>query len=290
MTDNVNSAPVRTNSVMDPFTRIYAVLIRHIYILRGSMSRLIEIIYWPTIQMVLWGFISKYIANASVGGAMSGSMGMGKGAVAFGMLLGAVLLWDMLFRTQLGVTLSYLEEVWARNLGHLFVSPLRPWEWWAAMMIFSVLRALAGMLPAAFLAIPFYGFSIFDFGLPLLFFFANIMFMGWWLGFLIMALLLKAGQGAETMAWALTFFLAPFCAVYYPISALPVWLQPVSQALPAAHVFEGLRALVLEHRFASSEMWYAFGLNCIYMVISMTLLQVAFNSARKAGTLLQSGE
>lgn len=270
--------------MMAPFTRIYAVLIRHIYILRGSMSRLIEIIYWPTVQMVLWGFISRYMATANV------SDRPGLGMVAFGTLLGAVLLWDLLFRTQLGVTLSYLEEVWARNLGHLFVSPLRPWEWWAAMMIFSILRALAGMIPAALLAIPFYGFSIFDFGLPLIFFFVNIMFMGWWLGFLIMALLLKAGQGAETMAWALTFFLAPFCAVYYPISALPAWLQPVSQALPAAHVFEGLRGLVLHQKFEAGEMWMAFLLNCGYMVLAMCLLQLAFNSARKAGTLLQSGE
>jgi ABC-2 type transport system permease protein len=270
--------------MMKAFERIYAVLIRHIYILRGSMARLIEIIYWPSVQMILWGFISRFFAAGSPGGAPA------MGATAFGTLLGAVLLWDMLFRTQLGVTLSYLEEVWARNLGHLFVSPLRPWEWWLAMMLFSILRALVGMIPAALLAIPFYGFSIFDLGLPLLFFFFNIMFMGWWLGFLIMAMLLKAGQGAETLAWALTFFLAPFCAVYYPVSSLPAWLQPISHAMPASHVFEGLRALVQHHEFLPNEMWYAFGLNIIYMIISMTILQFAFNSARKAGTLLQSGE
>ncbi len=268
-----------------PLQRVYAVLLRHLYILRGSISRLIEIIYWPSVQMILWGFISRFFAMSSPGGGPS-TMGM----TAFGTLLGAVLLWDMLFRTQLGVTLSYLEEVWARNLGHLFVSPLRPWEWWLAMMLFSILRALTGMLPAALLAIPFYGFSIFSLGLPMLFFFLNIMFMGWWLGFLIMAMLLKAGQGAETLAWALTFFLAPFCAVYYPVSALPAWLQPVAHALPASHVFEGLRALVKQHEFLTNEMWYAFGLNIIYMIISMTILQIAFNSARKAGTLLQSGE
>jgi ABC-2 type transport system permease protein len=263
-----------------PLQRIYAVLIRHLYILRGSAARLIEIVYWPTIQMILWGFISRYFAAAPGG----------MGTTAFGVLLGAVLLWDMLFRTQLGVTLSYLEEVWARNMGHLFVSPLRPWEWWTALMIFSILRALTGMLPAAILAIPFYGFSIFDYGLPMLLFFFNIMFMGWWLGFLIMALLLKAGQGAETMAWALTFFLAPFCAVYYPVSALPLWLQPVAHALPASHVFEGLRALVQRQVFEVDQLWAAFGLNCVYMAITLVILQVAFNSARKAGTLLQTGE
>lgn len=266
---------------MEAWQRIYAVLIRHLYILRGSMARIIEIMYWPSIQMILWGFISRFFATADASNL---------GVQAFGVLLGAVLLWDMLFRTQLGVTLSYLEEVWARNLGHLFVSPLRPWEWWGALMIFSVMRTIAGMLPAVLLAIPFYGFSLFDLGLPLLFFFFNIVFFGWSLGFLIMALLLKAGQGAESLAWALTFFLAPFCAVYYPVSALPGWLQPVANAIPVSHVFEGLRGLVQHQTFLAGEMWTAFGLNCVYMVIAVFFLNLSFNSARKEGTLLQSGE
>lgn len=274
-------APNFAKQVCDGWERIYAVLIRHLYILRGSKARVIEIIYWPSVQMILWGFISRFFATTNASNL---------GVQAFGVLLGAVLLWDMLFRTQLGVTLSYLEEVWARNLGHLFVSPLRPWEWWMAMMLYSILRALCGMIPAALLAIPFYGYSIFDLGLPLLFFFLNLMFMGWWLGFLIMALLLKAGQGAETLAWALTFFLAPFCAVYYPISALPVWLQPVSMAIPASHVFEGLRAIVHHQTLDAHHMLWAFLLNCFYMAVSMFLLHLSFNSARKAGTLLQSGE
>lgn len=268
------------SGIAGSWTRIYAILIRHVYIMRGSWARLAENIYWPTIQMILWGFISRYMAFGKPG------MGM----VAFGTLLGAVLLWDLLFRTQIGVTMAYLEEVWARNLGHLFVSPLRPWEWWAAMMLYSILRALVGLLPACFMAIPFYGFSIFHLGLPLVFFFFNLMFMGWWLGFLIVGMLLKAGQGGEPLAWAFTFMLAPFCAVYYPVSMLPAWLQPISNALPAAHVFEGLRTLVQHHTFDAHQMVMAFLLNCLYMALSMAVLHTAFNSARKAGTLLQGAD
>jgi ABC-2 type transport system permease protein len=265
---------------MGSMQRIYAMFLRHIYILRGSTARLLEIFYWPTVQMVLWGFISRYLA-----------VGQGTSLnYAFGTFLGAVLLWDLLFRAQIGVSLAYLEEVWSRNLGHLFISPLRPWEWWASMTLFSACRALAGMLLAALLAIPFYGFSIFDLGLPLLFFFLNLMFMGWWLGFLIIAILIKAGPGAETVAWALTFLLAPVSAVYYPIALLPSWLQPMAQALPAAHVFEGLRALVQSHVFLADEMWKAFGLNCMYMAVSLVILTFSLNNARKEGTLLQTGE
>lgn len=262
------------------FQRIHALLLRHFYILRGSPVRLIEIIYWPMIQMVLWGFISQFFAHQNASSLH----------YALGTLLGAVILWDFLFRSQLGVSLSFLEEVWARNLGHLFVSPLRPHEWWISMMIYSLIRALIGMIPAALMAIPFYGFSIFDLGLPMLFLFFNLMFMGWWLGFLIIAMLIKSGPAGESLAWALTFLLAPFCAVYYPVAMLPHWLQWLSNSLPAAHVFEGLRALVHDGRVDTYHLWTAFGLNCLYMIFSISVLQLSFNSARKAGTLLQTGE
>jgi len=260
--------------------RIYGMLLRHFYILRGSPARLIEIIYWPTIQMVLWGFISQFFATQNATPV----------SYALGTLLGAVILWDFLFRSQIGVSLSFLEEVWARNLGHLFVSPLRPHEWWISMALYSLLRTLIGMVPAALLAIPFYGFSIFDLGLPVLFMFLNLMLMGWWLGFLITAILIKAGPGAESLAWALTFFLAPFCAVYYPVAMLPTWLQWGAAIIPASHVFEGLRTLVHEGRVDIHHIVSAFSLNCLYMVISIFLLQLSFDSARKAGTLLQNGE
>lgn len=264
----------------DSLQRIYAILLRHFYILRGSPARLIEIIYWPTMQMVLWGFISKFFAQSSATPL----------TYALGTFLGAVILWDMLFRSQLGVSLSYLEEVWARNLGHLFVSPLRPWEWWVSMILYSIVRTMMGVILAALLAIPFYGFSIFHLGLPLLFLFVNLMVMGWWLGFLITAVLIKAGPGAESISWATAFFLAPFSAVYYPVSILPVWMQHISSILPSSHIFEGLRTLVQTGIVDTHSLLVAFGLNCFYMVISIFILQMSFNGARRNGTLLQTGE
>jgi ABC-2 type transport system permease protein len=121
-------------------------------------------------------------------------------------------------------------------------------------------------------------------------FFLNLIFMGWWLGFLITALLIKPGPSAESLVWAFTFALAPVSAVYYPVTILPAWLQPLSHALPSSHVFEGLRALVLHQVFDAGEMMTAFLLNCGYMAFSMALLQAAFNNARKVGSLLQGGE
>lgn len=263
--------------------RIGAMLLRHYYILRSSPARVIDIMFWPAVQMILWGFISRFFAQRL--GADPSILDM-----ALATLLGAVLLWDLLFRTQIAVFIAYLEEIWARNLGHLFVSPIRLWEWWASMLVFSLFRVAVGLTPAILLAVPFYGFSIFDLGLPLLFFFLNLLLMGWWLGFFIVAVLVRAGPGAEGLAWAFTFLLSPLCAVFYPVSILPEWLQYISLAMPATHVFEGLRALVDQGAFDAGYMLRAFALNVVYMAAAVVVLQRAFAAARRAGTLLQTGE
>lgn len=274
---------IEGTSLAARWSRISALLLRHYYILRSSPARVIDITFWPAVQMVLWGFISRFFATRL--GADVSTL-----EYALGTLLGAVLLWDLLFRTQIAVFIAYLEEIWARNLGHMFISPLRPFEWWTSMVLFSFFRVAVGLTPAILLAIPFYGFSIFDLGLPLIAFFINLMMMGWWLGFFIIALLVRAGPGAEGLAWAITFLLAPFCAVYYPVETLPAWLQPLSLALPATHVFEGLRALVDGGVFKGGHMLAALGLNICYLVVSLVALTLALRSARRAGTLLQSGE
>lgn len=265
------------------WSRISGLLLRHYYILRSSPARVIDIMFWPAVQMVLWGFISRFFATRL--GADPSAL-----EIALGTLLGAVLLWDMLFRTQIAVFIAYLEEVWARNLGHMFISPLRAWEWWLSMVVFSLFRVAVGIAPAIILAIPFYGFSLFDLGLPLIAFFLNLAMMGWWLGFVVIAVLMRAGPGAEGLAWAFTFMIAPFCAVYYPVEVLPLWLQPIALALPATHVFEGLRTLVEQGVFDWGHMLQALSLNALYLVLSLIMLGFSLRSSRRAGTLLQSGE
>lgn len=268
--------------VMDSLERIGAILLRHFYLLSGSWIRLVDIIYWPALQMILWGFITQSLMQQMAGG--------GTAYYVVGTLLGAVLLWDVMMRVQIGMAFAYFEEIWSRNLGHLFVSPLRPWEWWAAMMSYSLLRCAAGMVPAMILAVWFYDYNIATLGWPLFGFIINLTMMGWWLGFLMTALLLRAGPGAEMVVWAITFLLAPVCAVYYPISVLPDWLQTVARAIPAAHVFEGLRAVAVAAPDALAHFVRAGLLNLVYMVIGAAVLRSAFNSARHRGTLFQTGE
>jgi ABC-2 type transport system permease protein len=259
--------------------RVLAMLLRYLYLLRSSWPRALELIYWPTIQMVLWGFMSQFLMTNSTWVAR-----------AFGVLIAAVLLWDVLFRSQLGVSMSFLEEIWARNLGHLFVSPLRPYEWVLSLVAMSFIRVLIGVVPAMLLAIPLYHYSIFDLGIPFIAFFANLMIMGWALGLLIIALILRHGQGAESIAWLAIFVLAPVSAVYYPITVLPPALQVVAMALPSSHVFEGMRAVMFDHAFRWPDFFAAAALNVLYLTLGGVAFLYAFRDARRRGALLQVGE
>jgi ABC-2 type transport system permease protein len=259
--------------------RIAAVMLRHLYILRGSMPRLVELMYWPTVQMVVWGLITESLAPA-----------MHWQAQAAGVLISAVLLWDLLFRAQLGMSISFLEEMWSRNLGHLFVSPLRPWEWVASLMAMSLIRTLVGVVPAALLAILLYHWNIFSLGLPLLAFFVNLIVTGWAVALVVLALILRYGMGAEGLAWAIVFAISPISAIYYPVSVLPGWLQGVALALPPAHVFEGMRGLLHGQDFDTGHFLAAVGLNVIWLGLGSAAFLWGFRTARNRGSLLQQGE
>jgi ABC-2 type transport system permease protein len=259
--------------------RVAAMLLRYLYLLRSSWPRALELLYWPAIQMVLWGFTSQFLMTNSSYIARAG-----------GVLLAAVMLWDVMFRGQLGVSVSFLEELWSRNLGHLFVSPLRPYEWVISLLCMSLVRVAIGVLPAALLAIPLYHYSIFTLGPPLIAFFTLLLVMGWALGLMIGALLLRHGLGAESMAWLAVFLLAPASAVYYPVSVLPPWLQSLAWTLPSAHVFEGMRAVMFEQVFRLDHFLAAAALDALYIVFGAAIFLVAFRSARHRGALLQMGE
>jgi ABC-2 type transport system permease protein len=259
--------------------RIGAMVLRYLYLLRGSGPRILELFYWPTVQLVLWGFISQFFVTHSSWLAQ-----------ASGMLLAAVLLWDVLFRGQLGVSLGFFEELYSRNLGHMFVSPLRPYELILALLVISFLRTLVGVGVAALLAIPLFGFSVFSLGVPLLAFFLNLLVMGWAIGLMVSALVLRYGLGAESLAWVAIFALAPVSGIYYPVSVLPEWLQHVAWVLPSSHVFEGMREVMIDARFSVRHLWAAIGLNVGYLAAGTGLFLYAFKVARRQGSLLHFGE
>jgi len=265
--------------VLFSWRRVWAMILRHLYVLRGSWPRILELMYWPLVQLFLWGFITLFFLQHS-----------SWVAEASGVLITAVLLWDVLFRSNLGISLSFLEEMWSRNLGQIFVSPLRPYELVAALAVMSLIRTLISIGPAALLALPLFDVWVFSLGLPLLAFFLNLLVMGWSIGLVASALVLRFGMGAESLAWLGIFLLAPLSGIYYPISILPGWLQPVSLALPSAHVFEGMRAVLFKDVFLVNHFAAAVALNALYLGLAVGFFLYMFVVARQRGLLLQQGE
>lgn len=261
------------------FNRICAMMLRYLYLMRSSWPRLLELIYWPTVQMVMWGFTNQFLAGHSDWVAH-----------ASGIFIGAVLLWDVLFRAQLGVSVVFFEEMYSRNLSHLFVSPLRPYELVLALISISMIRTLIGVGAAAVLALLMFHYSIFEMGFALLAFFSNLLVMGWAVGLMVAAMVLRYGLGAEGLAWAVIFAIMPLCAVFYPVDVLPEWLRPLALAMPASHVFEGMRAVMIDGVFRLDLMYRAVMLNLLYLAGGVLVFLLAFRAARQRNLLLQVGE
>src|SRR3954452_15273668 len=252
---------------------------RHGHLLLKAWPRLISMIYYPTVTMILWGFVTLYLAPTS-----------SFLASAPGFFIAAVLLWDILFRGQLGVSLTFFEEMYARNLANLFVSPLREWELIVSQLAMSLARTLIGVGGAAFFAWLLFHFSIFSLGFPLIPFFVNLIVCGWGAGLAVSAMVLRWGLGAEELAWAAIFLLAPVSGVYYPVAVLPPWLQHVAHAVPTSYVFEGMREVLLHGRFDTRLFVDALALNAVYLAVGVALYLAAIRYARKHGLLLQMGE
>ena len=261
------------------FDRIYALVLRHIHIWRSSIMRLVDSIYWPAVQMVMWGFMTQYLLPQASFVAQ-----------AAGVLLSGLLLWEVVVRGNLSLSIAFLEEMWSRNLGHLFVSPIRPWEMATGIIIAALLRTLLGLVPVSLMAWAFFGYNIYTLGLPLVAFFAILQMFSWSVGLAMSGMIMRVGQSAESFAWAAVFILMPVSGVYYPVSVLPQWMQVISYGLPPAYVFEGMRAIMTDKVVHWDMMALAFGLSALYLVIGFQIFLWFFRASRRAGSLLNQGE
>ncbi len=258
--------------------RIWGLMYRHLALYRRSWPRVLELMYWPTLQMLIWGFTASFVAARGSGPLLAASA-----------LLGGVLLWEVALRTQMGISISFLEELWSRNLGHLFVSPIRPWEMITALLGISFIRMMTGVLPAILLAWVLYAFDLFALGPVVAILFANLIVMGWAVSLGVVSLILRHGAGAEALAWSVLFGLTPFSAVFYPVSVLPAAVRPIAFALPSSHVFEGMRA-ALQGVTRWDELAWAVVLNAVWLAVLLLVFTRQFHIARVRGALLNIGE
>ena len=254
-------------------------LLRHLYLYPRSPSRLMEIFYWPVLDLLVWGFLTVYLSSRP-------------GAVGFwtAFLLGAMILWDILFRSQQAVCLSFLEEVWSRNLLNLFASPLSPGEFLASTMILSFVKFLLAGAVTVSLAWALYSFNLFTLGLWLIPLVFNLIAMGWVIGIATTGIILRYGEKAEVLAWGLALLIQPFAAVFYPVSVLPSVLRPVAYALPCTYVFEGMREVIASGTTGPARMTIPFVLNAVYLGCAWLFFKLMYRQAQDQGLLTKLGE
>lgn len=275
----MNARPAYRNSSGQ---RIGAMLSRHFFLIRKSWPRLFSFAYYPVMQLLVWGFVTQYL------GPQSASQGVLQAVP--GILLTGVLLWDVLVRGELGLFLSFLEEMYSRNLGNLFVSPLRLHEFVIAQMLMSIVRVVIGSGVALLVAVLFFDLQIAQQAFALSLCLGCLLVFGWAVGLLANGLVLRFGLGAEEIGWAVVFLIGPLSGAYYPVSVLPSWLQTVAYALPTAWAFEAMRAALIEGRIAWDFLGTSMLLNLLYFVACAFLFWRFVESGRERGLLLQMGE
>lgn len=259
--------------------RITALIARHLYLYRRSLPRIMEIFYWPFLDLVIWGFITLYLARYQ---------SQIPGFVTF--FLGALILWDMLFRSQQGITISFLEELWARNLMNLFASPLKPSEFLAATMAMSIMKVTVVSIVMGVCALVFYSYNVFTIGVWLIPFVLNLVITGWVIGVFTTSLIMRFGQEAEVLAWSMVFLFQPISCVFYPMDVLPAWLKPIAMANPAAHIFEGMRSVLILGSPPLTNLAWAAMLNALLLVVVIAWFYRTFAYCKEQGLLVRVGE
>ena len=245
--------------------KMYGLFLRHFYLIRGSLPRILDLIYWPTIQIILWGFISKFFSIYS--DYYNNTLGV---------ILTCAILYDILFRSSISFNMLFLEEIWSRNFTNLFIAPLKIKEIIISLIFTALIRTLIGLVPAILLTSPLFGISLFDLGIYLFVLFLCLYIFGITLGILVSAGLLRFGPSFENIAWSTMFLLAPFGCIYYPVEILPGILQNIAYALPLVYIFEEARNILINQTVNLQNIFFHDERTSIFLILG-SFLYLPFN-------------
>lgn len=254
--------------------RVGAIVLRQWYLARGSPARLVPMFAWVAIDMVLWGFLTKYLNSVTTAGFNFVPA-----------LLGAVLLWDFFIRVMQGVTTAFFEDVWARNFLNVFASPISIAEYVAGLVLSSIANSTLGLIAMITLATTVFGLSFLSFGAALAPFLLSLFLFGIAFGIVGCSLVLRMGPAAEWFVWPIPALISPFACVMYPITTLPRWMQYVSRALPASYVFENMRAIVMGRSASASGLAIAIVLAIGYVLLSSWIFTRVYLRAVRTGLI-----
>ncbi|MBI2623527.1 MAG: ABC transporter permease [Candidatus Liptonbacteria bacterium] len=256
--------------------RINALLIRNLYLYKRSLPRLMDIFFWPVMDLLLWGFLSVYLNQLELGAP---------NLVTF--LLGGIVFWGFLHASQESVSVAFLEEVWEKNFLNIFVTPLRLSEFLTSTVLVGLVRLLLVGSVMGAVALALYHFNIFQFGFYFIPFALNILLFGWLVGIFITAVIFRFGTSAQVLAFGVLFLIQPFSAVFYPVSALPASIQWISYLLPPTYVFEGMRAVIATGTLPFATLGYALLNNAIYLILVLWFFYRMFARVKEKGLLLK---
>lgn len=255
-------------------TPIAAIVLRQFYLMRGSISRVLPLFIWVAVDIVLWGFMTKYLNTIA-----------SAGFDFVPVLLGAVLLWDFFTRVMHGVTMAFFEDVWSRNFLNIFASPMTIAEYLAGLVTTSIATSAVGLLVMLVLATAVFGLSFFSYGGALVPFLLVLFLFGIALGIVGCAMVLRLGPSAEWFVWPIPALLSPFAGVFYPVATLPEWMQLVARLLPPAYVFEGMRAIVMGGTVSRSSLVIGGVLAVIDVLIASVFFTRVYRHAVRTGLI-----
>jgi ABC-2 type transport system permease protein len=252
--------------------RIFAMVIRYAINMRHSYDRLSDMFYWPLMDLLMWGLTGLYFAKLNIQNVNSVEI-----------ILTGVVFWLVIWRGQYEINLNLLSELWDKNLVNIFVSPLKIEEWILSLLIFGFLKLTASLAFIGLLSFIIYQYNIFMYGLFLIPIIISLLLTGWTIGFTIASVLIRFGVKIQTIAWAGGALLAPFSAIYYPLSILPPWAQKAALFVPSSYMFEGMREFISTGNISYEKFLISFALNIVYLILSVWLFVSMFNKSRKLG-------
>lgn len=254
--------------------RASAIVLRQFYLMRESLSRIMPLFVWVGVDIILWGFITKYLNTiTSSGGRFVPT------------LLGAVLFWDFQTRVMQGITTAFFEDVWSRNFLNFFATPLTVGEYIAGLVMTTIATSGVGLFVMWVLATALFGFSVFAYGALIIPFLFVLFLSGIALGIFGSAVVLRLGPAAEWFIWPIPALISPFVGVFYPLSTLPVWMQKIARALPPSYVFEGMRATIDHHAVDQGALWLGAALALIYIVLACLFFARTYRQALRSGLI-----
>ena len=254
---------------------VAAIVVRQIYLMRSSPTRVLPMIGWVAVDIVLWGFLSRYLNSVARGGGID----------FIASLLGAVLLWDLFSRIMQGVTMGFLEDVWSRNFLNIFASPMKISEYLLGLVLTAIVTSTIGLVAMLVVATLVFGLPLFALGLLLIPFLLVLFLFGIAFGILACALVLRFGPASEWLVWPIPAMLSPFVGVFYPLATLPGWMRDIGYALPASYVFENMRRAVAGHGVSALELWIGALLAVTYVAVAALLFGAVYRYGLRSGLL-----